>query len=194
MEPEKVWWITTHYKTLQIPPKNRNPIWFISRFLSGKNLVMDFLQSLDPQILLGLAVAVLALAVGAFYVLSSSKKSKSRGYPPLEFKFFFNPHCLDFLVWLGVSDSWFAVEISCTWFLWPVSGICCVLMRYYFFFLWKFESAAWSSYLLFCENVEFWVRNLYGLRIWSMQTACMYIFVVILSFLLLKYCVTEKKK
>ncbi|KGN54652.1 NADH--cytochrome b5 reductase 1 [Cucumis sativus] len=40
---------------------------------------MDFLQSLDPQILLGVAVAVLALAVGALYVLSSSKKSKSRG-------------------------------------------------------------------------------------------------------------------
>ena len=40
---------------------------------------MDLSQSLDPQVLLGLAVAVLALAVGALYVLSSSKKSKSRG-------------------------------------------------------------------------------------------------------------------
>ena len=44
-----------------------------------KNRVMDLLQSLDPQILLGSAVAVLALAFGALYLLSSSKKSKSGG-------------------------------------------------------------------------------------------------------------------
>lgn len=55
---------------------------------------LDSLQSLDPQILLGAAVAVVAIVVGGAFFLFSSKKSK--GLKAL---------CLTFF-----SPSWFVIS------------------------------------------------------------------------------------
>ena len=61
--------------------------------------IMEFLQTPENQILVGAAVAVVAIVAGAFY-LYSSKKSKGLIFFPLWLLFFVE------LNWLGVLLNW----------------------------------------------------------------------------------------